>query len=192
LGGGAVLLAVVGGVVGVIWGLSEIQPTAKKPVAAGGGGPVVVGPNPPSVWVDFRQPDGLYSARVPSGFNPVPYTELKPFGSDQVSTLLTLNGGLTCNIKVHVLSPENLAQRIKQEQEEAKRPPFGGVVRQQVSWLGRMVTEETTPTEQFGKVRRTFRDGNKVYEFELGAISQKLTDADKATFFDSVVLGGGR
>ncbi len=188
LGGGAAFLALVGVVVGVIWGLAETRPTANRPVAAGP--PPTVRPpgdlpntSPLTAWAAFRQPDGLYEVRLPTTphYTPPSFTELKPFGGDQLSQLLAGSTEIHCVIRVRVLAADNLAAERNNLAEAARTKPTK-------AWLGRTAVEEADPADRGGRVRRVFLDGNKLYEFELAGHSRRPTAEELAVFFDHVVL----
>jgi len=194
VGGVALLLLVGGGIAALVMLRKPAdQPAANnKPaggglVAPGGGGSAVpvVGRTGQTSWVNFRQTDGLYSVKVPMA-NVImlpPFSELKPFGSDKLSMASAASFEVTCHMSVKVLSEASLSDHIKNEKPAGT---VSGPKEQAITWLGRAVVEEYEPIlKQF---KRTFRDGNRLFEFSLAGATRKPTDEEKAMFFDSVVL----
>lgn len=184
----SLVFGVVGGVVGIVWGLSEVRASAKQPPD---GPPPTVRPpgdlpntSPLTAWAVYRQPDGLYEARIPtsSPYKPPSYAELKPFGGDRMSQVMSGSTEIGCTIHARVLLAGSVVAERENLAEEARTKPTK-------AWLGRTAIEEVGPRPGGGgRVKRKFIDGDKLYEFNLEGYQRPPTDAELSMFFDHVVL----
>ncbi len=193
VGGGVALLLLVAVGAGVFFAMRRPPANANRPVVVGGitpaPGPAVGGQVTGSrtVWVNYRQADGLYSVKIPTT-QLIPgsdMSKLNPHGNEQISSMTSASQEVNCFVIVKVLSPDSLAREQKAVQEV-------GPNKRQVNWLGRTVIEESDPNGLFAGVTRRFLDGNRRFEFRLSGFPRKPTDEEYALFFDSVVIGGGR
>jgi len=187
------LILLLGGLgIGLYFVLRQAPGNAVRPGGGGGvapklggvggvGGPVT---GSRTVWVNYRQAEGLYSVKIPTT-TLIPgsdISKLRPFGNDQSSDMLSASQEVSCHARVLVMSPDSLAREQKALQEV-------GPNKRQVNWLGRVAIEESDPNDPFAGVRRRFIDGNRLFEFKLSGFPRKPTDEERAIFFDSVVIG---
>lgn len=163
-------------------------------VQPGGGAPVAFGPaanTAPSGWMQYRQIDGLYSVKLPMSYpalDPGQMARMKPFGDDQLSTVIAHNGKVKCDIEVRQFSPTNLARHKELDRQLGPKTFAPDAVRRQVNWGGRVAIEDFDPKDPHGRTRRTYFDGHRMFKFTVSGFLRPLADEDRATFFDSVVF----
>jgi hypothetical protein len=195
-----ILLAIGVTVFVVVKGLRDRANAARPnggvvPVGGVGGMPVVAGPAATTAqasWANYRHPEGWYSVKLPMSspyMEPPPaMTKSQAFGADKKSTLIAHNGKVNCGIVVHQLSADSLARHQEMDRLLGAKMFAQDAVRRQVNWGGRVAIEDFDPKDTSGKTRRTFLDGNRLFEFTVSGFLRPLADEDRAMFFDSVVF----
>jgi hypothetical protein len=177
-------------------------PTVVAPVAP----PVTPPVTPPAAvaakptlpgWSEFRHPDGVLTINVPGRPEAQKHTVIGdlrkpiPLGAMQMSSYRANSTEMNCEVEVFFFSPE-IASRQEQAMM-ARTDMFGAtnVKKSAVTWVGHPAIElvgDMDGDPNRVAVQRFMFIGNKLYIGGLYGMPGHPTAAERAAFFDSLVI----